>query len=433
MLKSLKIFISICFMSAYWISTEAQMTHKSEIGPFLLKNATIHTVTRGDVVGDIRIVNESIAEIGSNLDPKNAKVIDCTGKHIYPGFIDAGTHLGLGEIGAVSVTNDFQEIGDFIPQMDALTAVNPNAVAIPVTRLNGVTTVITYPTGGRWPGKAAMIDLHGYTPKQMYAGFKGTVLNFPSSGRRGRFDKRTDDEIKKDSEKAMKDLNDTYKNAVLFSKIDSAALSLNMAMEGYNPGMRALIDVVCGKELLMVEVNKEEDIKNAIKWIKDNKLNAVITGAKEGWRLAKELAEAGIAVVTGPVIDTPGRDYDRYDAAYANAGKMALAGVKVCLRTDNTENVRNLPFNAGFAAAYGMGKEMALKAITINPAEIFGLGNLYGSIEKGKVANLLISDGDPFETKTNIEKVFIRGYKIPMESRHTLLYDEFLNREPGLK
>jgi len=179
-------------------------------------------------------------------------------------------------------------------------------------------------------------------------------------------------------------------------------------------------------------VNKDKDIESALEWIEKMGVKAILVGVAEGHRVADKIAAAGIPVITGPVQTVPGRDEDSYDIAYANAGIMQKAGVKVALRTDDSENVRNLPFHAGFAAAYGMGVEEALKAITINPAEIFGLGDQYGSIEEGKMANLFVSDGDPFEMKTRITHLFIKGWNIPMESRHTLLYDEFLERSPGL-
>jgi imidazolonepropionase-like amidohydrolase len=384
--------------------------------------------------GDIFISNEKISDIGSNLNPSgNYTTIDCTGKHIYPGMIDGGTQLGLSEIEAVSITNDFSEIGDFIPQMQALTAVNPNAVAIPVTRANGVTTVLAAPVGGRIPGTAALIDLHGYTPEQMYAGFKGVVMNFPSSGRRGRWDRRSDEDVKKDSEKAMKRLDEIWESIFLYTKIDSAATAEGKRIESYQPDMQAMLEVARGKQTLLIEVNKDEDIKAALKWLEGKKLQVVLTGVAEGHRVANEIAKAGIPVITGPITDNPSRDYDKYDTPYANAGIMLKAGVKVALKTDESENVRNLPFMAGFAAAYGMGIDEAFKAVSIIPAEIFGVADKYGSIEKGKIANLIITTGDPFETKTQIEKIFIRGWEVPGENRQTLLYEEFLKRDPGLK
>ena len=161
-------------------------------------------------------------------------------------------------------------------------------------------------------------------------------------------------------------------------------------------------------------------------------MKVVLMGVAEGWRVAEKIAKAKIPVITGPVLNTPRRDQDSYDAPYTNASKMQKAGVKVAIRTHNGENTRNLPFNPAFAATYGMGIEEALKSITINTAEIFGVSDKYGSIEKGKVANLFICDGDPFEMKTRIEKLFIRGWDVPLESRQTLLYDEFLERTPGV-
>lgn len=412
------------------IDLSGQRVAKSLKGPFLLKNATIHTITNGNIVGDVLIDGEKIVEVGKNIATLlKTTTIDCTGKHIYPGLIDGGTQLGLSEIEAVSITNDFSETGDFIPHMQALTAVNPNAVAIPVSRTNGVTTALASPTGGKFPGTAALIDLHGYAPEQMYAGFKGVVLNFPSSGRRGRFDRRTDEDVKKDSDKALKKLDEIWDNVVLYAKIDSAASAEGKKIATYQPEMAAMLDVVRGKQLLLVEVNKSDDIIAALKWLENKKLKVVFTGVAEGSKVAKEIAKANIPVITGPVLETPRRDYDRYDASYTNAGLMHKAGVKVAIKTDESENVRNLPFHAGFAAAYGMGVDEALKAVTINTAEIFGVSHLYGSIEKGKIANLFVCDGDPFETKTIISALFIRGWQVPLENRHTLLNDEFLNRQ----
>ena len=431
-MHTFKIYLFLC-STFIFSSINAQQVKKAESGSFLLLNGTLHTVTRGTFVGDLLIKDGIIAEVGKSLSSSEAKVIDCTGKNIYPGFIDSGCRLGLVEIDAVSITNDFNELGDFIPHMKALTAVNPSAVAIPVTRVNGVTTVFTKPEGSTFPGTGALIHLFGYSPDQMSANSERVVMKFPSTGKRGRWDKRSDEDLKKDVEKAIKNINSIWDSANMYMKMDSAAKSENASLSTYNPQMQALLPIVNGKEPIFIEVNAKKDIEAAIEWISLRKYKAVFTGVSEGWRVADKLAKAGIPVITGPVLSVPGRDNDRYDVAYTNPTKMMKAGVKVALRTDNAENVRNLPFNAGFAAAYGMGKEEALKSITINAAEIFGVSDLIGSLDKGKIANLFVSDGDPFETKTQIEHLFIKGWKIPMESRHTLLYDEFIERSPGLK
>ena len=406
-----------------------------ETGTYALTNATVYTVTNGTLQNATVIISEGkIAAVGTSVSiPQGAEVIDCSGKMIYPGMIDGGTRIGLSEVGSDPRTMDFNEVGNVIPQMQALTAVNPNSALIPVTRVNGVTTALTMPSGGIFPGTAALIDLYGYTPDQMFAGFKGVIMNFPVTGRRGWWDRRSDEDIEKEVQKTKKELSEVWEKARAYARIDSA-LKAGKSNEtpGYYPELEALVPVVRGEATLLVEVNTAKDIKEAIEWLKEQKLKAVLTGVAEGWRVADEIAAAGIPVVTGPVLSQPTRSYDSYDKAYANAGLMQKAGVKVAIRTMETENVRNLPYNAGFAAAYGMGREEALKAITIIPAEIFGVADRTGSIQTGKTANLFIADGDIFEPSTHVEQVFINGWKIPMESRQTELYEEFVKRSPGL-
>ena len=398
-------------------------------GTFALTNARIETITNGTIEnGTVVLRDGNIEAVGANVAaPSDSEVIDCSGLTIYPGMIDGGTRLGLQEIGSLPETVDHDEIGDIRPQMQALTAVNPSSVSIPITRVSGVTTVLTSPSGGIMPGTAALINLHGYTPDQMYAGFKGVVLNFPSSARSGRSDHRTDEDIEKQFDEALENLNETWEQAVLFERIDG-----NGGSDLYQPEMAALTAVVRREAPLLIEVNAAKDIEKALEWIEEKEIDAVLTGVAEGWRVADKIASAGIPVITGPVLTTPSRNYDRYDAAYRNAGWMHDAGVTVAIRSQEVENVRNLPFNAGFAAVYGMGREAALEAVTIVPARIFGVEDRLGSIEVGKAATLFVADGDPFEPKTDIVHLFIGGYRIPLESRHISLYNEFLNRNPGL-
>ncbi len=403
----------------------SQQISKGQQGRFLISNATIHTVSDGDIKGDILIDGNTILAVGPALTDETAVRIDGTDKHIYPGFVDSGCRIGLAEISSVSLTQDYNELGTYTPHMEALTAVNPNSVHIPITRVNGVTTAFTYPSGGLFPGKGALIHMQGYTPEQMSAGFQGHLLNWPSSGRRHRWDKRSDEEIKKDQQKAQKKLKEFWQSVSAYAKMDNPT--------GYKPQLSTLSEVANGNAKLLVEVNKKEDIINAIKWVQDNKVDAIFTGVSEGWRVADSLAKYEIPVITGPILDNPSRDSDRYDAPYTNAGKMMAAGVLVAIRTNESENVRNLPFNAAFAANYGMGVDQAIKAITINPARMFGVDDQIGSIEEGKLANLFVCDGDPFEMKTRITHLFINGYNIPMENRQTYLYDEFLDRDSGNK
>ena len=421
----MKNILLIMALSCVAFGTQAQMVEKSENGSFLLQGGQVYDHDKGMVGADLLIRDGKIVELGNGISAPQAKVVDCTGLEIYPGMIDAGTKLGLAEIGAVSLTQDHSEIGRYTPHMEALTAVNPNSVNIPVNRVNGVTTVLTAPSGGLFPGKAALIDLHGYTPGQMYAGFKAPILRYPSSGKRGRWDRRSAEDIKKDAAKASKRLVEFWKNAKVYAQMGEK--------KKYNPQMEALAPVIGGDSPLLIEANAKADILAAIAWANKQEIKYVLTGVAEGYRVTDTLVKYDIPVITGPILDNPRRSSDKYDVGYSNAGQMQRAGVRVAIRTNETENVRNLPYNAGFAATYGMGWEEAFKAITQVPADIFGVGDQYGSLEVGKVANLFVSNGDPFETRTQIQHLFIRGWKVPLESRHTLLYEEFLERDPGAK
>lgn len=428
-----KINILFFFLFCFYATQLYAQTPKGKFGTFALTNATIETVTKGQIAkGTVIIRDGKIESVGSNIIPADAEIIDCTGQFIYPGMIDCGTTLGLAEIVSDPRTNDASEIGEIVPQMKALTAINPSAVGIPVTRVNGVTTVLAVPVGGLLPGTAALINLHGYTADQMSAGFECVVLNFPSTSRRGNNDRRTDEEIKKTYDESFKKLNDLWERLEQYESIDSTSKGKGIK---YYPEMEALLPVARGHRAFMIEVNGATDILSALNWVKEKKIKkAILTGVLEGWRVADKIAAANIPVITGPVMALPSRDYDRYDKAYANAGLMKKAGVKVAIKSaeNNDSNFRNLPYHAGFAVAYGMNKDDALKAVTITPAEILGVADKLGSVEAGKNATLFICNGDPFEPSTTVKQVFINGWQIPMVSRQTQLYDEFLKREPGL-
>ncbi len=407
-------------------------------GTFALENARIVTVTNGTIErGTLVIQDDRILAVGTEVDvPAGAERIDCDGLTIYPGLIDAGTRLGLAEIGSVHETNDYNEIGAVLPHMYALTAVNPNSVHIPVTRVSGVTSVLTAPSGGLLPGTAALINLHGYTPEQMHlGGVDAVVLNYPSRAKRGSWDDRERKVRQKEYEEQLDALNEVFDRAALYAQIDSTYRTDPDAdrRPEYAPAADALVPVLRGERYVIVNAERAQEITDALEWLDARGLNgnAVLSGALEGWRVADRIAESGVPVLVGPVLDTPARPSDRYDKPYANAGLLDEAGVKIAIRTGEAENVRNLPFHAGFAAAYGLGREHALRAVTIQPAEIFGVSHLVGSLEAGKLANLFVADGDPFEPQTQLRHLFINGYKLPLDNRQLRLYEEFLDREPG--
>ncbi len=427
--------------ASLFVQDASQDTDRARQGTYAITNARIETVSDGVLEqGTILIEGDRIVAIGKDVSiPPGAEIIDADGQHVYPGMIDSGTQLGLVEIGSVNETNDTNEIGDLTPQMDALTAVNPNAVAIPVTRVSGVTTVVTEPAGGLFPGMAAAVNLYGYTPEQMTAGgVRLMILEFPRKAPPRFFFARqsNDDDPDKRYREAMTKLNEIWDRAEVYDRI---ATSWEQDPSGkqapdYVPEMAALRHVISGDMPLMIKVNAAEDIEAAIEWVGARELEHVVfSGVSEGWRVADKLAAAGIPVFAGPVLSTPTRDSDRFDKAYANAGLMSQAGVKVALRSGESENVRNLPFNAGFAAAYGMGREEALRAVTLTAAEVLGIEEDYGSLEVGKKANLFVSTGDPFEPKSHITALFIDGFNVPITNRQIELYEEFLDRDKGRK
>lgn len=407
---------------------------KATPGPFALTHTTLETVTNGTQRGTLLIRDGQIAAIGAEVEiPADAEVIDCEGLTVFPGLIDGGNQVGLAEVGSIALTKDYDELGEITPQAKALTAVNPSSVVIPITRTNGVTTGLTQPSQGLFPGTAALINLHGYSPEQMAAGFEAPILNFPSSARRGRYDRRSDEEIEKTRKKDLQELETVWEKLAQYHRLDSLHVAEQATAPDYYPEMAALLPAYRGEGKLLIEVNAASDIEAAIEWVAETQVDAIFTGVSEGWRVAEAIAEAEIPVITGPVLSLPTREYDRYDRPYSNAAAMHQAGVTVALRTNDTENARNLPFHAGFAAAYGLGRAEALRAVTIVPAQIFGLDDQLGSLEVGKQATLFVADGDPFETKTQVMHVFIDGYRMPMSSRQIRLYEEFLERQPGVR
>jgi imidazolonepropionase-like amidohydrolase len=409
-------------------------------GPFALTNAQI-IVAPGDTIesGTVVIRDDSIAAVGPNVEaPDEAQVIDSENRTVYPGFIDSGTHLGLAEIGSLPETRDFNEIGELTAHMNALTAVNPNSVHVPTTRVHGITSVITEPENGILPGTATLIGLHGYTPEQMHLGdVTLTKLDFPSVGRQGPSDDRSPETIQKEADKALNKLNELWTQAERYARIDSAVAVQpeTRRQPEFVPAMEGLIPVIRGEQPLMISANAAPDLSKALDWAEERGVldQVILSGAMEGWRVADEIAAADVPVLVGSVMQPPSRESDRYDKAYRTPALLHEEGVTVALRSGKTENVRNLVFHAGFAAARGLGKTEALRAITTTPAQIFGVEDQVGTIETGKRANLFVANGDPFQPDTDVRHLFIDGYKLPLENRATKLYDEFLNRNPGLE
>ncbi len=436
-----RVKLIVCFLIAFVSvsSVQAQLVEEAEFGKFAITNATIHTITNGVIKdGTVLIEGETISYVGDEMLELyiEFEVIDAAGNHLFPGFMDAGSQLGLVEVGSLDLTKDAREVGDFTPQMRAFTAINPSSVSIPVTRINAITHVISLPIGGRIAGKATLINLYGYTPDSMAVVENAALhLIWPSATSRGWWDERGDKEIKEDYRNELEELKEFWNQAVFYNKMWSAyeKKSVDKTKPKQDAQMAAMRKVVTGQIPVIISVGKKKDILNALDWIeKHNNAEFILAGCQQGWRVAEKIAEAGVPCIIGTLY-TPRRDYVNYQRPYQNPGKLYEAGVKLAFATGSAENVRNLPFHAGFAVSYGLPKQAAFKALTIWPAQIFGVADKLGSIEVGKQANLFISTGDPLQPWTHIKQVFIRGYKIPMISRQTQLHEIYLNRGPEKK
>ena len=404
-------------------------------GSYAIRNATIIPVTGPEIVGGTLVIEgEKITAIGRDVPvPQGAEVIDAAGLYVYPGMIDGGTALGLMEVYSVPATVDIYEVGTYKPHIKALVAVNPHSVHIPISRVNGITSAVVSPGGGVISGQFAILNLNGWTPEEMaIKASAGIAINFPrlprEDGRRQRPGQQQQEGGKERTEKQIKELTELFHKAGRYAA----------TWEAYDPKnkqpapdkdliLEALVPVVKGELPAIIAVNAEQDIKNAVEFVDSLGIKAIFQGVTDGWKAAKLLKKHDIPCFVGPVLSLPGNK-DPYDARYANAAALHKAGVKVAIISGSVPDVRNLPYMAGTASAFGLPREEALKAVTINPAEILGVSDLIGSLEVGKMANVIITDGDPLQMRTHVKQVFIAGEKISMESKHTKSYEKFRKR-----
>lgn len=406
-------------------ASTSQMAAQSRIREAIaITNATIVPVLGARIDrGTVVVRNGRIEAVGAQVvAPPDARRIDGTGLFVYPGLIDAGTRLGLTEIGSVPGPEDTQEIGPFNPQNDALTAVNPHSELIPVARVSGITTAITAARGGLIQGTAALIDLDGWTTDEMAVrAHAAMVMTYPRiAGGRGRGRPQGDPgDATETMNRQVRELTDYLRNARAFTSL-AAKGQANLAYEALGAALRGQVPVI-------FDVQTEGQIRGVLTLADSLGLKVILRGATEGWRLADTLAAKRIPVIVGPITQPPEGDLP-YDAVYANPGVLANAGVMIAFQSDDAAEARNLPYNAALATAFGLSPEEALKALTINPATMFGVADQLGSIEVGKGANLQVTTGDPLDVRTVVKHVLIRGVEIPMTDRHTKLYQQFKTR-----
>jgi imidazolonepropionase-like amidohydrolase len=409
-------------------------------GVFAIRNAHIVTVSGPDIDnGTVVIRDGKIEAVGTSVNvPSGAQTIDARGLSVYPGMIDAGTNMGLVEVPqGANGTVDLSEVGDFNPNAKAIVAVNPHSAHIAVTRVEGVTNTVTAPTGGLISGQAALINLLGTTPKEMaVVPYAALVINYPRvSGGRAEFGgfQQQPENLSERLEANARDLDQLRKilrDADAYGRAqDAYAKDKSLPRPDRNAVLEALVPYVRGGQPVIFRADREAEIRGAVRFAEEMKLKPIILGGDDAWKAASLLKEKNVPVILTGVFSLPLREDDFYDTLYENPAKLQQAGVRFCISTgDAGAEVRNLPMYAGMASAYGLSKAEALKSVTLYPAQIMNVADRLGSIEAGKMANLVVTDGDLLEIRTHIRYLFIDGRPVVLTSRHTELNDAFKNR-----
>jgi imidazolonepropionase-like amidohydrolase len=434
---SKKLVALLALLFAFSLHAQSTIPNSPGVKPTVaIRNATIVPVTSAPITrGTIVFANGVITAIGANVDiPAGATVIDGSGLSVYPGLIDSGSSVGLIETDSVAGSVDTTELGELNANAMAAVAINPHSELIPVTRVNGVTHVVSTPEGGIISGQSALIQLAGWTPPEMVVKAPLAMnIRFPQLRGSPLVDVPQDEEGEKDRRKSYTEqidrLRDLFRDARAYAKA-AAARTSDPKVRRFDRDLilEALVPVVEGREPVMMHANQARDIKAALEFADEFELKVILAGAHDVARVLPELKKRNVPVILGPILALPAREDDPYDLLFSNAKTLYDNGIRFAIQSAESHNTRNLPYHAASCAAFGLPKEEALKAVTIYPAQIFGVADRLGSLEVGKQANVIVTDGDPLEIRTSVERVFIAGEDIPMDSRHTLLYEKFKNR-----
>jgi imidazolonepropionase-like amidohydrolase len=397
-----------------------------------ITNATIHPITRPTIErGTIVLRGARIEALGADVAvPAGAKVVDAAGAHVYPGFINARTQMGLNEPGPRGF-EDVNEMLDINPQLRTRVVYHSESDAIAVARTNGITTVAVMPGGGTFGGETAVMNLDGWTWEDAtLKANAGITFNFPAlgggggrggrGGRGGGGEGTTFDEIKRARDRRLDEL------AGLFDRVRAYAKGGPDKTVDWT--LEALIPVADRRLPLVTTVNRAQDIRDAVAFADRVNVKLVISGGTEANMVAPLLKEKNIPVILGNVLSLPASEDAFHAASYQLAGELAQAGVKVAFSTGDSAYVRIVPYHAAMSVAWGMNRDDALKALTIDAAEILGVAERVGSLEPGKDANLFIAKGDPLEIRTAVTNVFINGRDVGLDNKHERLYQKYIAR-----
>lgn len=391
---------------------------------YAITNATVYTLGAAGKIEHATVVlhDGKIEAVGANVVvPAGASRIDGTGKVVTPGLFDPVSRFGIEEVSGVKQTRDFSTEGrQFTASFDVTPAINPRSMLIPVNRIAGVTTAMVAPAvtekGTIIAGLGAIVSL-GSTDRYIRKSPAAMFVAFGEAGAELSGGSRAASMLY--LREALRDARDFSENRSAYDSARRRPYLLDRA------DLEALGDVLLGKLPLVVSVDRASDILAAIGLAREFRLHLVVSGGAEASVIAAELASARIPVVLNPLQDLPSA-FEALGSTLENAAKLARAGVVIAFETGDSHNARNLTQLAGNAVANGLPYEDGLKAITLNPARIYGFDGRTGSIAPGKDADVVLWSGDPLEVTTAAEQVFIDGRKIPMVSRQTLLRDRYV-------
>ena len=410
---------------------------------YAITHAKIFTLAGSPIEdGTLVIRDGKIAAVGSSVEvPAGAQVIDAKGLQVYPGLFDAITQMGLSEIGAVSATVDTTETGNYNPDVVAATAVSPSSEHIPVTRASGITEVLAVPGSGGFDsgggrgtlgGQASAIHLAGWTIDEMLIKKSAAmVLNFPEIQTQT-FDFATFSrkekpytEAKQEYDRQINELTDWFDRARHYAQ---AMEKGSVSKYDRDLKLEALAPVVRGELPVLVFADRARDIRNAVEFCDKQKLKIILAGGGEAYKVKDLLRSKDVSVILRPMLSLPEEEDDPYDRELSQPAELAAAGVKFAIASFDNSFARRLGQNAANAVAHGLPYDQALRAVTINPAQILGLGSQIGTLEQGKIANIIVTNGDPLELTTDVKYLFIKGQLTSTENKHHRLYEKYLNR-----
>ena len=410
-----------------------------------ITHAKIFTLAGATIEDGTVVIHEGkIAAVGANVSiPAGAKVIDAKGLQVYPGLFDPVTQMGLSEISAVHATVDTTEMGSINPDLVAATAVLPSSAHIPVTRAAGITEVLTVPASGGFDssgatnligGQASAIHLAGWTVAEMLIRKNAAmVMDWPEIETQS-FDYSTFSmkekpysDAKKDYDKAV----DQLANWIEGSRHYAQVAATSGAVYDRDVKLEAMIPVVRGDMPVLVFADKARDIRNAVEFCQKQNLKMILAGGSEAWKVKDLLRSKSVPVILRPTLDYPIEDDDAYDRLMTQPAELLAAGVKIAFGSFDNSFARRLGQQAANAVAHGLPYDDALKAVTLYPAEILGLDGELGTLETGKIANLIVTNGDPLELTTEVRYLFIKGQLTSTDNKQKDLYEKYLNRPPA--